>query len=66
MNCPSANRYVREGKYVQHRVVFADEVTAIKAGYRPCAKCMPEEFKKWKERITLISETANRVCEDTN
>lgn len=51
MNCPSANRYVQAGKYVQHRVFFADEETAIKAGYRPCAKCMPEEYKMWKKGV---------------
>ena len=28
----------------------ADEETAIAAGYRPCAKCMKEEYKKWKAK----------------
>jgi len=46
--CPSALRFIAKGQYVQHRVFFADEKTAIAAGYRPCAKCMPEEYKKWK------------------
>ena len=48
LDCPSANRYVQQGQYVKHRVFFADEQTAIAAGYRPCAKCMPEAYKKWK------------------
>ncbi|MCQ2211164.1 MAG: hypothetical protein MJZ34_12830 [Paludibacteraceae bacterium] len=50
MDCASANRYVDNGQYVQHRVFFKDEETAIKAGYRPCAKCMPEAYKEWKEK----------------
>ncbi len=49
LDCPSANHYIQKGGYVKHRVFFADEQTAIKAGYRPCAKCMPEAYKKWKE-----------------
>jgi methylphosphotriester-DNA--protein-cysteine methyltransferase len=48
LDCPSALRFIARGQYVQHRVFFADEVTAIAAGYRPCAKCMPEAYKKWK------------------
>ena len=33
---------------MQHRVFFADEPTAIAAGYRPCAGCMPVEYRAWK------------------
>lgn len=36
LDCPSALRYIAKGQYVQHRVFFADEETAIAAGYRPC------------------------------
>ena len=49
LDCPSALRYIAKGQYVQNRVFFADEKTAIKAGYRPCAKCMPEAYKQWKQ-----------------
>lgn len=49
LDCPSALRYIAKGQYVENRVFFADEKTAIKAGYRPCAKCMPEAYKKWKQ-----------------
>ena len=42
--------YFEKGQYVKYRVFFADEETAIAAGYRPCAKCMPDEYKKWKEK----------------
>ena len=50
LDCPSALRYIAKGQYVAHRVFFADEETAIAAGYRPCAKCMPEAYRRWKER----------------
>ena len=49
LDCPSALRYIAQGQYVKHRVFFADEATAIAAGYRPCGVCMPEEYKRWKE-----------------
>ena len=31
------------------RVFFAEEETAIAAGYRPCGGCMPQRYKQWKE-----------------
>lgn len=49
LDCPSAARFIAKGQYVQHRVFFPDEATAIAAGYRPCAKCMREAYLKWKE-----------------
>ena len=49
LDCPSAARYLAKGQYAQNRVFFTDENTAISAGYRPCAICMPEAYKKWKE-----------------
>lgn len=52
LDCPSALRHIKNGHYVKHRVFFADEATAIAAGYRPCAVCMPEEYKMWKEKNT--------------
>jgi methylphosphotriester-DNA--protein-cysteine methyltransferase len=29
-------------------VFFADEATAVAAGYRPCARCLPERYALWK------------------
>jgi methylphosphotriester-DNA--protein-cysteine methyltransferase len=49
LDCPSALRYIAKGQYVQYRVFFADEETAIAAGYRPCGVCMKEAYKKWKD-----------------
>ena len=50
LDCPSANRWVEKGKYANFRVFFADEETAIKAGFRPCGICMPQEYKAWKDK----------------
>jgi methylphosphotriester-DNA--protein-cysteine methyltransferase len=33
-------------------VFFADEETAVSAGYRPCGVCMREEYTRWKEHPT--------------
>lgn len=51
LDCRSALSFIAKGQYVNHRVFFLDEETAVKAGYRPCAKCMPREYKVWKENI---------------
>jgi hypothetical protein len=48
LDCPSALRAVARGGYVRHRVFFADEATAIAAGYRPCAVCLRERYDRWK------------------
>ncbi len=50
LDCPSALRWIAKGQYVKHRVFFADEGTAIAAGYRPCKKCMPERYDAGKAR----------------
>ena len=49
LDCPSALRALASGGYVAHRVFFADEVTAVAAGYRPCARCLSERYRDWKE-----------------
>lgn len=50
LDCPSAKRWIAKGKYISNRVFFESEEVAIQAGYRPCAVCMPNEYKKWKEK----------------
>jgi hypothetical protein len=50
LDCRAALRAIARGGYVRHRVFFPDEATAIAAGYRPCAVCMPEEYAVWKAR----------------
>ena len=48
LDCPSALRAIARGGYVAHRVFFADEPTAVAAGYRPCAICLPAAYAAWK------------------
>ena len=49
LDCPGALRWIGKGHYARHRVFFADEETAIAAGYRPCARCHPDRYRSWKE-----------------
>jgi Metal binding domain of Ada len=49
LDCASALRAVARGQsYARHRVFFADEASAIAAGFRPCAACMRAVYLKWK------------------
>ncbi|MFC0861732.1 hypothetical protein ACFHYQ_05420 [Sphaerimonospora cavernae] len=48
LDCRSALRAISVGDYIRHRVFFLDEATAIAAGYRPCAVCLPETYARWK------------------
>ena len=48
LDCRSAVGSLPTG-YAKHRVFFADEATAIAAGYRPCATCMQAEYGTWVE-----------------
>jgi hypothetical protein len=48
LDCPAALRAIARGGYVKDRVFFLDEASAIAAGYRPCAICMPVEYRQWK------------------
>ena len=70
LDCPSALRYIAKGQYVQHRVFFEGEETALAAGYRPCGVCMKEHYKLWKEdklmthalRIEFVPEHETDLC----
>lgn len=49
LDCSSAKRAVAKGNtYQKHRVFFADETTAIAAGFRPCGNCMRPQYKAWQ------------------
>lgn len=48
LDCPSAKRWIEKGYYISNRVFFENEDTAITAGYKPCAVCMPDKYKEWK------------------
>jgi methylphosphotriester-DNA--protein-cysteine methyltransferase len=50
LDCPAALRALRRGgPYARYRVFFPDEETAVAAGYRPCAVCLPETYRRWRE-----------------
>jgi len=48
LTCTAANRAISKG-YAQHRVFFENESKAIAAGYRPCGRCMKEQYAIWSE-----------------
>jgi len=48
LDCPAALRAIARGGYVKHRVFFADEATAVTAGFRPCGTCCKNRYQKWK------------------
>lgn len=48
LDCRAALQAIARGGYVTQRVFFADEATAIAAGYRPCAVCLPAAYAAWK------------------
>jgi len=60
--CAAALRALARGGYRQHRVFFADAATALAAGYRPCAVCMREDYRVWKERTRIILTPPGRAA----
>lgn len=48
LHCPAALRAIARGGYAQHRVFFVNATEAAKAGYRPCAVCLPVQYKAWR------------------
>ncbi len=53
LDCPSALRFLAKGtSYARSRVFFLDEASAIAAGYRPCGKCMKDQYRLWKQRTS--------------
>jgi Metal binding domain of Ada len=51
LDFPGALRAIARGNtYQKSRVFFADEATAVAAGYRPCAVCLRDAYKRWRDR----------------
>lgn len=50
LDCKGAKRWIARGHYVKQRVFFSSESEAINHGFRPCAQCMPERYRKWKKQ----------------
>jgi len=44
LNCRSGKKIKKD-----NRVFFECEVEAIEYGYRPCGRCLQEQYKKWKD-----------------
>ena len=53
LDCPAALRAIARGGYVANRVFFADERTAVRAGFRPCAVCLPREYAELRSRLSV-------------
>lgn len=62
LDCQSAKRWIEKGYYISNRVFFQNEGIAIAAGYRPCAKCMPDKYKEWKN--DQIRKNRFQMCAD--
>jgi methylphosphotriester-DNA--protein-cysteine methyltransferase len=63
MDCPVALSFLRRGFEPRHRVFFADEATAIAAGFRPCGACLRERYAAWKagrEPVRPVRRRAGR------
>jgi methylphosphotriester-DNA--protein-cysteine methyltransferase len=57
LDCPAARRAIAAGGYVANRVFFVGERTAVSAGYRPCAVCMPAAYAEWKSARQVMIRT---------
>jgi hypothetical protein len=64
LDCRTALQAIARGGYVKHRVFFLDEATAVAAGYRPCAVCLPKEYAAWKKNqpVEVSNETGKEPC----
>ena len=51
LDCPSVLSTIRRfpGSYEKSRVFFADEKTALAAGYRPCGNCLRQKYREYME-----------------
>lgn len=50
LDCSSALSTMRRfpGSYEKYRVFFADEKTALAAGYRPCGNCLRDKYMEYQ------------------
>jgi methylated-DNA-[protein]-cysteine S-methyltransferase len=62
LDCAGAARAIARGGYVADRVFFADAATAITAGFRPCAGCLPTEYRAWKDLRATMTFTYTTVA----
>lgn len=55
LDCPAALRAIAAGGYVRHRVFFTDEASAVAAGYRPCAVCLTDDYRRWTNGARAVA-----------
>lgn len=60
LDCAGALRLIAKGGYVKNRVFFASETAAKAAGYRPCSRCMPAEYREWRAATDLAAQLPAR------
>ncbi len=48
LNCAAGRRMKTE-----NRVFFKETKEALSAGFRPCARCMPKQYRAWRKRKTF-------------
>jgi Metal binding domain of Ada len=60
LDCPSAARAIARGGYRRYRVFFADAETARAAGFRPCAVCLPDDYRTWKSHRMMLPGSSRR------
>ena len=58
---PSRSRCCAAGFEPKHRVFFADEETAIAAGFRPCGACMRARYREWRARQAAGTPAAAEI-----
>jgi methylphosphotriester-DNA--protein-cysteine methyltransferase len=63
LDCSSARAAIARGGYARDRVFFADEATALAAGYRPCARCCPDRYRVWKAAETQAAASIAAACQ---
>ena len=49
LKCPAGKRMK-----VENRVFFVSEAEALHAGYRPCGRCMREDYLRWKKGGLIV------------
>nr|WP_239482284.1 Ada metal-binding domain-containing protein [Pseudomonas insulae] len=55
LDCPVALRLIAKGHDLRrNRVFFLDAASARAAGYRPCARCLPEAYRRWKAGLEAV------------
>jgi alkylated DNA repair dioxygenase AlkB len=60
LDCVSGKRLKKE-----NRVFFVSEASALTMGYRPCAHCMADTYKKWKMELFKQEKINVLPCDGT-